>query len=158
MLTRRQVKPTALIKMKFIIVPTDGVPAFIVPIVPGSSCTNKLETPEVVPIIVVTNNVAMKNKIMISGAKRKILANSELLFLYSFINMTTIPLIRKDTAVLNFIVTHVGTMLFRVSISINHPIMTTRPMTITVADKIRVISEYNLVSSSRVRTQIVILH
>jgi len=91
----------------------------------------------------------MKNIIIINGAKRKILANSELLFLYSFINMITIPLIRKDTAVLNFIVTHVGTMLFRVSISINQPIMTIRPMTITAADMIRVISEYNLVSSSR---------
>jgi hypothetical protein len=58
----------------------------------------------------------------------------------------TMPLIRKDTAVLNFMVTHVGTMLFRESISANHPIMTTRPIIMTVAAKIRVISVYTLFS------------
>jgi len=56
----------------------------------------------------------------------------------------SIPLIRKDIAVLNFIVTHVGTILFRVSRSSSQPIITTSPIIITTADKIRVISKHNL--------------
>jgi hypothetical protein len=96
--------------------------------------------------MVVTSNVAMKNKMIINGAKRNSLETSELLFRYSFISIITMPLIRKDTAVLNFMVTHVGTMLFKESISANHPIMTTRPIIMTVAAKIRVISVYTLFS------------
>ena len=137
--TSKAVKPTIIIKRKFIIVPSDGKPAIRVPIAPGSSFTNKLETPEVVSSIVVTRSVVMKNEIMIKGAKRKILENSELLFLHSLSSITTMPLIRKDTAVLNFIVTHVGIMLFSESRSSSHPIITTSPIMITVEDKIRVV-------------------
>ncbi len=138
--TRRYVNPTPIIRIKLIIVPTEGIPGFTdCSADDGSSVTNKLETPVLVPANVETNNVPMKNRIIISGPKIIILAGSEFLFLDSFNNNNTNPLARNETAVLNFIVTQLGFSLFRTSSSMNQPINTTNAIMMTVAERILVI-------------------
>jgi len=128
-----------MIRRKLTIVPTDGVPALTeCSAADASSFTNRLETPLLVPDMVDTNNVAMKNKTTINGAKIIILEASEFLFLDSFSKNTTIPLAKNDTAVLNFMVTQLGFSLFRVSSSVNQPTITTRPIMMIITETILV--------------------
>ncbi len=137
--TRRYVNPTPIIRIKLTIVPTEGVPGFTdCSAADRSSVTNRLETPVSVSDIAETNNVIMKNRTIINGAKINILAGSEFLFLDSFIKNTINPLARNEIAVLNFIVTQLGFSLFRTSSSVNQPIITTNPIMITVAERILV--------------------